>query len=209
MMPNEAGLQHRVRHRAQQQVHAIQYRRPAFEVVLAHPSRGERKQRQPEQQVQIRPQYRPVDGRGQLEHVVVVVPVDADVDEAQDVGEEHRHQRQQRCEFRSMGHLHLQDDDRDDDGDHAITEGLDSVLVHACPLASSGKLPPDCTRNDGRHAKDSQENRQLVHHGIAGSVDANRQVQARSDEPQWNEHLGAGCEPGQTGTERISEEKAR
>ena len=42
MMSNEAGLQHRVRHRAQQQVDAIQHRRPAFEVVLAHPSRRER-----------------------------------------------------------------------------------------------------------------------------------------------------------------------
>jgi hypothetical protein len=40
--------------------------------------------------MQVCPQYRAVDGFDQLEHVVVIVPVDAYIYEAQDVGQEHR-----------------------------------------------------------------------------------------------------------------------
>ena len=65
-------------------------------MVLAHPGRRERKQRQPEQQVQVRPQDAAAHVRGGMQQVVVIVPVDADVDEAQHVAQEDRQQRPQR-----------------------------------------------------------------------------------------------------------------
>ena len=60
------------------------------EVVLAHPAGDEREQRQPEQQVEVGPQHAAVDAVGRVQQVMVVVPVDAEEDEAQDVAEEHR-----------------------------------------------------------------------------------------------------------------------
>jgi hypothetical protein len=60
------------------------------EVVLPHPAGGEREQREPKEQVEVGPEDPAVDAAGRLEHVVVVVPVDPQVDEAQHVGEEDR-----------------------------------------------------------------------------------------------------------------------
>src|SRR5450631_3901672 len=68
-----------------------------------------------------------VDG---VEHVVVVVPVDADVDEAEDVAEHYRQDRLQGGKIAAGGHFHLQDHDGDDDGQHAVAEGFQSVCSH-------------------------------------------------------------------------------
>src|SRR3954447_26639631 len=59
------------------------------EVVPPEPLGGERDQREPEQQVQVGPQDPARHPGRDLEHVVVVVPVDAQVDEAQHVCEQH------------------------------------------------------------------------------------------------------------------------
>ena len=64
----------------------------------------------------------PVDPLRRVQHVVVVVPVDADVDEAQHVAEEHRQQRAQRGQVGAVRHLQLEHHDRDDDRDHAVAE---------------------------------------------------------------------------------------
>jgi hypothetical protein len=55
------------------------------EMILAHPRRRERDDRQPEEQVEVRPQNGTVDPRGELEHVVMIAPIDAEEDEAQNV----------------------------------------------------------------------------------------------------------------------------
>jgi hypothetical protein len=59
-------------------------------VFLPHPPGGERKQREPEQQVQISPEH-PTSHRGAgMQQLMVVVPVDPDINAAQDVTEEYR-----------------------------------------------------------------------------------------------------------------------
>jgi hypothetical protein len=66
-----------------------------------------------------------------LEQVVVVVPVDADIDKAQDVAQENRQQRFDRVPIRAVRHFQFQNHDRDDDGEHAITERFKPVLSMA------------------------------------------------------------------------------
>ena len=100
------------------------------EVVLPHPTRGEGNEREPEQQVQVGPQNAPADVRDRVQQMVVIVPIHADEDEAQDVAREHRQERADRREVSAMRHLHLEHHDRDDDGKHAITEAFEPVLGH-------------------------------------------------------------------------------
>src|SRR5436305_13885622 len=65
-----------------------------------------------------------------MQHVMVVVPVDADINEIQDVTEEHRQHGQQVMEAVAMRRLHLQHHDRDDDCDHAVAECLQASGAH-------------------------------------------------------------------------------
>ena len=64
-------------------------------MILAHPRRGERDQREPEEQVQVGQEHGPAHMRHRVEQVVVVVPVDAHVDEAEHVTEHVGQQGQQ------------------------------------------------------------------------------------------------------------------
>ena len=64
----------------EEQHHSIQRDGPRGEMRVRHPARDERHQGQPEQHMQVRPQYETVHALRGLEQVVVVVPVDADED---------------------------------------------------------------------------------------------------------------------------------
>jgi hypothetical protein len=65
-----------------------------------------------------------------MQHVMVVIPVDADVKEAQDVAEEDGQQWSQLLQVASMWYLHLQHHDRNDDCYHSITERFESPGGH-------------------------------------------------------------------------------
>src|SRR4051794_31234566 len=58
--------------------------------MLAHPGRAEGHQRQPEQQMEIAPHHRAIHLGHQMEVVMVIVPIDGDIDEAQQIGQEDR-----------------------------------------------------------------------------------------------------------------------
>src|SRR5215212_5124554 len=75
-----------------------------------------------------------------MQHMVVVVPIDAQVDEAQHIAEEHRHQWRQSVDALAVRHLHLQHHDRDDDGDHTIAESLKPTFSH-CFLVCPKEIP--------------------------------------------------------------------
>src|SRR6266849_2268521 len=111
-------------------------------MVFPHPPSGERKQREPEQQVQIGPEYCASHRGTGMQHVMVVVPVDANIDETEDITEKHREQSSQIYQAAGMRDLHLQHHDRDNDRDHAVTECLQPPCGHRCtswamPIASS------------------------------------------------------------------------
>ena len=56
--------------------------------------------------------------------MVVVVPVDAEDDKAEDVGEKDRHERFKRVDVGPFGDVKLEHHDGDEDGDHPIAERL-------------------------------------------------------------------------------------
>ncbi len=72
------------------------------DAVLTEPRRGEGRQRKLEKKVQIGPKDFSIDALSGLKKVVVIVPVDADIEEAHDVTEKHRQQSAQSREARTM-----------------------------------------------------------------------------------------------------------
>src|ERR1041385_3093678 len=94
--------------------------------------------------MQVCPQDSTVDVLGGMEHVMMVVPVNANVDEAQNVAQEYRQQRLERAQFDFMRHFELQHHDRDDNSEHAIAEFLKPVLFHVSILnaKSTTVCPP-------------------------------------------------------------------
>src|SRR4029077_18372704 len=55
------------------------------EMVLAHPGRNKRRQRQPKQEMKVRPQNAAVHKADRLEQVMMVVPINAEKNETQGV----------------------------------------------------------------------------------------------------------------------------
>ena len=105
-------------------------RRP---VVLSHPTCGEWNQREPEQQMQVGPEDLAVDPVGQLEHVVVIVPVDPQVDEAQDIAGKNGNHRPEGRQVGSVGHFQFQHHDGDENRDDPIAEGFEPSRGHIIP----------------------------------------------------------------------------
>jgi hypothetical protein len=97
---------------------------------VPHPTGHEGKQGEPEQQVHVGPQDAAGDALGHREHVVVVVPVDAEVGEAQNVGQKNRLLRPQSRQTGAVRRAQLEHADRDDDGQHAVAERFEPVLAN-------------------------------------------------------------------------------
>ena len=74
-------------------------------MILTYPSRCEGNQRKPEKEVQIRPHHPTGHMFGGMEHVMMIVPVDADINEAQDIVEKNRQQGLQPFRSRHLRNL--------------------------------------------------------------------------------------------------------
>jgi hypothetical protein len=61
---------------------------------------------------------------------MVVVPVDAEIYEAEDVGQEDRDDSMERFELRLMGHPEFENQDGDHDGDHGVGERFEPPRGH-------------------------------------------------------------------------------
>src|ERR1700730_13322639 len=107
-------------------------------MVLPHPGGNERRQREPKQQMQIRPQDATRNMLRRLQEVMMVVPVDADVNEAQNIAEENRKEWLQGRKTGSFWRLHFQHHDRDDDGENPVTKRLHAALSHPSLLLLLG-----------------------------------------------------------------------
>ena len=78
----------------------------------------------------IRPEDTSIDVVGDVEQMVVIVPVDPDVDEAEDVREEERENREECREIIAMRDTKLEHHDGDENGNHAVAEGLEAGGFH-------------------------------------------------------------------------------
>lgn len=90
LSPENYSLQDVIGDAAHQEDSSIKSRRSLSEVILSHPRRGEGNEGEPEEEMQVCPQDRPVYFTGGVEHVVVIVPVNPQHDEAEDISEELR-----------------------------------------------------------------------------------------------------------------------
>src|SRR6516164_11140574 len=94
--------------RRHQQADAVERGRDRSKVILPHPAGGKWHERHPEQQVDVGPQHPAADMADQMKEMVVVIPVDGDVDEAQHIAEKNRYYRSEGAEGGILRHLHLQ-----------------------------------------------------------------------------------------------------
>ena len=69
-----------------------------------------------------------------VQHVVVIVPVDANVQKAEDVAQEHTPERLQGRERRIVRDSQLEHHNREDDGENAVAEGFQTTLPNVPPL---------------------------------------------------------------------------
>ena len=88
MNSDESPCQDEICAGRQQQNDPVHGNRPRVEVILTHPSGSKWNQRQPEQQVQVGPQSCTVHALSCVQQVMMIVPINSDVNEAQDVAQE-------------------------------------------------------------------------------------------------------------------------
>src|SRR6185503_5360606 len=86
--------------------------------------------------MQVGPQDRAGNAVSDVHHVVMIVPIDTEVHEAQHVTQQHRNQWRQTFDAFTMWHLHFQDHDGNDDRYDTIKECLHSRLTHDWPALS-------------------------------------------------------------------------
>ena len=114
----------------QQQHKAVNGSRDCCELIFTHPCRSEWQERQPEKEMKIGPENPAADLLSRLEQVMVIVPIDADVNETQDVAQQYRQDRFQRRKFNRMRYLQFQHHNCDDDGKNTVTEGFQPGCFH-------------------------------------------------------------------------------
>jgi hypothetical protein len=62
--------------------------------------------------------------------MVVVIPVDADVNKAENVAQKHRNRRAKRFKRGSSRHPEIQDHDCNNDGEDAVAESFKPPFIH-------------------------------------------------------------------------------
>ena len=81
--------------------------------------------------MQVCPHYLAVYMLSGLEHMMVVVPIDTEIDETQYICEKHRQERAYGREIVPVWYSQFQYQNRDQDSDHAIAEGFKSGFIHS------------------------------------------------------------------------------
>src|SRR5690349_10114241 len=99
-------------------------------MIFPHPAGYERKKRKPEKEMKIGPHDPAVDVIADTQQMVMIVPVNPDINEAQNIGKKYREKRFERCQPGAMRHPQFQDHDGDDDREYTVTEGFESVGLH-------------------------------------------------------------------------------
>lgn len=91
-------------------------------VIFADPGRTEWYERGAEQQTHVGPHDTAVDAFGRFEQMMMVVPIDGDIDEAQQISKKFRHERHEVGEVGAFGRMEFDDHDGNDNGEDAVAE---------------------------------------------------------------------------------------
>src|SRR5262249_51884782 len=86
--------------------------------------------RKAKQQKRIGPKDEAVDPSDRVQKMVMVVPINRQIDKAQDITGEMRKQIDKRLPICTVRHFQFQDHDRDDDGNDAIAECSKTIFSH-------------------------------------------------------------------------------
>src|ERR1051325_8668861 len=89
--------------------------------------------------MKVGPEDRSVDAVGGFDEVMVVVPVNADVEKAQEVTEKNRNEGLEIGPIRAVRYFKFQHHDGDDDGENAVAERFKAVLFHGAGLPIEGE----------------------------------------------------------------------
>src|SRR5215510_14632349 len=100
--------------------------------------------------MKIRPQNAPGHPLTGIEHMVMIVPVDTDVYEAEDIAQKHGGDRRERSETVAVRNFHLKYHDGDDDRDDAVAERLEPVFAHQ--TSQKRRESPETTYRNRRRA---------------------------------------------------------
>src|SRR5262249_10587863 len=71
-----------------------------------------------------------------MNKMVMIIPIDCQIDEAQYVADEIRSHASKDLPTGAVRHLQLEDHDRDNDGEHAVAESCETIFPHRCDLTS-------------------------------------------------------------------------
>src|SRR5215472_12587466 len=134
MMRHKASGQYEVRHPGKQQDATVDRNRSRREMVLPHPSGYKRGKGEPKEKVEVCPKNPAGDVVSCLKQMMMIVPVDTNVQETENVTEKNGNQWKQCRQIGRGRDLYTEHQERNDDGKHSVTKSLYSSFAHFLKL---------------------------------------------------------------------------
>jgi hypothetical protein len=94
--------------------------------------------------MQIRPHNLAVYPSRRLQEMVMIVPIDTQINETQNIAQKYRQQRFEGHQIRTVRNLQFQHHNRNNDGKHTVAESFEPRFVH---------IPSQANRSSGRFQK--------------------------------------------------------
>jgi hypothetical protein len=127
---DDSALQDVVGDRGHEKDEAVHGGGDRGDMIFVYPRGGEGEEGEPEEEMEVRPEDAAGDVFGGVEEVMVIVPVNADVDEAEDITQKDGEKRLQFGEAVAVRDFQLQHHDGDDDREDAVAESFEPGGFH-------------------------------------------------------------------------------
>ena len=134
MMPRDGCAEQVERNCSSYGYSGIKRNRKWQRVIVAEINRDPWNERNPKEQIDVRPKNDRIDAAHEMDEMVMVDPVDRDDDEAKDIGKKSWPHFRQRSRRRIVRRFQLQHHNRDENGNDAIAERFDPIRFHFAEL---------------------------------------------------------------------------